>query len=129
MCHDPRPFDHGPVRCLVAPAPELRDRLKDDLEAARATLEPFTASLLQLREPRAMGFNDGLIIPGNQFPPGTPADVVRSVAAERAPLRGAVRVIVVLVDFPDRAMAPGARQHFQDLFFSSGVVDLPLPGS
>lgn len=42
-------------------------------------------------------------------------------AAERAPLRGQVRVIVVLVDFPDHPMNETA-QHFVDLFFSTGVL-------
>ena len=67
------------------------------------------------------GFNDGLIIPGTEYPLGTPLGTVRRAAAARAPLRGAVRVIVVLVDFTDAPMAtpPG---HFNDLFFSTGRI-------
>jgi immune inhibitor A len=46
---------------------------------------------------------------------------VRSFALERAPLRGNVRVIVVLVDFSDRPMSQTA-DHFRDLFFSTGKL-------
>src|SRR6185436_20392845 len=67
------------------------------------------------------GFNDGLIIPGSEFPLGTPARIVRRAAAERAPLRGTVRVIIVLVDFSDAPMA-ASRAHFKDLFFSTGKI-------
>ena len=41
--------------------------------------------------------------------------------AERAPLRGQVRVIVVLVDFSDQPMTE-TPQHFEDLFFSTGKL-------
>ena len=36
---------------------------------------------------------------------GTTAEVARRAALDRAPLRGPVRVVVVLVDFADKAMA------------------------
>jgi immune inhibitor A len=67
------------------------------------------------------GFNDGLIIPGVEFPLATPLRVVRRAAAERAPLRGSVRVIVVLVDFDDAPMGR-TTDHFRDLFFSTRKV-------
>jgi immune inhibitor A len=38
-------------------------------------------------------------MPPDYFPLGTPLEFIRNAAAERAPLRGLVRVIVVLVDF------------------------------
>ncbi|NUK28536.1 protease, partial [Streptomyces lunaelactis] len=56
-----------------------------------------------------------------EFPAGTPAARIRAAAAERAPLRGIVRVIVVLVDFPDKEMTATA-QHFRDLFFSENTL-------
>lgn len=67
------------------------------------------------------GFNDGLIIPGTELPLGTPLRTVRRQAASRAPLRGAVNVIVVLVDFVDAPMTRSADQ-FRDLFFSTGKI-------
>src|SRR5918911_1358983 len=124
---------HGPAladvwagsRCMVAPSPELQERLRAELERARNNLgrrAPAAAStLLQMRQEQPPGLNDGLIIPGNYYPAGTPLAVVRSAAADRAPLRGTVRVIVVLVDFSDKAMTQ-TTAHFEELFFSTGVL-------
>src|SRR5262249_16763656 len=64
---------------------------------------------------------DGVIIPPEAFPAGTPLATIRTAAADRAPLRGTVRVAVVLVDFSDMPMT-ATTQHFQDLFFSTGVL-------
>jgi immune inhibitor A len=108
--------------CAVAPSPELRERWLADLAEAR---ENSTSPLAQLfglaRAPRRLGFDDGVIIPPDQFPLGTPLGAIRAAAADRAPLRGAVRVIVVLAQFSDHAMVQAA-PHFRDLFFSSGVL-------
>ena len=57
----------------------------------------------------------------SQLPLGTPLSAIRAAAADRAPLRGTVRVIVVLVQFSDHAMAQPA-SHFNELFFSTGVL-------
>ncbi len=115
-------------RCAVAPSPELEDRIRAELEAARSAtgkkrtnISKVLAPVLAIKRPQPMGFNDGLIIPGSYFPVGTAAEVVRSAAADRAPLRGTVRVIVVLVDFSDKAMTE-TKAHFEELFFSTGVL-------
>jgi immune inhibitor A len=47
--------------------------------------------------------------------------VIQDAAAQRAPLRGITRIIVVLVEFSDKALA-FPRQHYEDLFFSAGVL-------
>src|SRR5262249_21095171 len=44
---------------------------------------------------------------------------IRSAPAPRVPLRGQLRVAVVLVDFTDKPMTV-PKQHFEDLFFSTG---------
>ncbi|RYP88441.1 M6 family metalloprotease domain-containing protein [Nocardioides guangzhouensis] len=80
------------------------------------------APLLRYSEPRHPGFNDGLLYPGTYYPVGTTLEVARAAALERAPLRGTVRVIVVLVDFSDHPMPNGADARFRDLFFSTGVL-------
>ncbi|HXR30836.1 MAG TPA: M6 family metalloprotease domain-containing protein, partial [Solirubrobacterales bacterium] len=67
------------------------------------------------------GYNDGLIVPGTKFPLGTPPSTIRSAAAERAPLRGVVRVIVVLVDFSDKQMS-ATPADLEKLFFSQGEM-------
>jgi immune inhibitor A len=108
-------------RCAVAPHPELRRRINDAVsQAARAAGLP---ALLTLRpaEPKQFGLNDGVILPPELFPLGTPPSAIRNAAADRAPLRGAIRVIVVLVDFSDKAMTQTAA-HYRDLFFSVGVL-------
>jgi immune inhibitor A len=116
-----RARDPDPDRCLVAPSPELQERLREQLQRLREVTDPNLGSMLRFQEPRALGLNDGTIIPPEEYPPGTPARTIRAAASARAPLRGTVRVIVVLVDFADRPMANDAH-HFQDLFFSTGVL-------
>ncbi len=108
--------------CAVAPSPELKERLRTDLaEAQKRSKSPLAESFALARGPRRLGFDDGVIVPPDQFPVGTPYGSIRAAAAERAPLRGAVRVIVVLVQFSDRPLGQSAA-HFNDLFFSTGVV-------
>jgi immune inhibitor A len=108
--------------CAAPPSPELKERLKAALaDAKKKSKSPLAEAFGLARGPKPLGFDDGVIIPPDQFPVGTPFTKIRAAAAERAPLRGAVRVIVVLVQFTDHAMAQPA-SHFHDLFFSSGVL-------
>jgi immune inhibitor A len=109
-----------PERCMVAPSPELNNLIRTEIATWSANNPALAGLKVRAGEPRHDGFNDGMIIPPDEFPLGTPS-VIRNVAAERAPLRGTVRVIVVLVDFTDQAMVQTA-QHFDDLFFSTGVI-------
>ncbi|MGK5170746.1 M6 family metalloprotease domain-containing protein [Geodermatophilus sp. CPCC 205761] len=106
----------------MAPSPELRERLREELRQFRADAEsPILRQLTLPRRPRWPGFDDGTIIPADEFPLGTPYSAISGAAAERAPLRGKVRVVVVLVDFADHPMNE-TPQHFNDLFFSTGVL-------
>jgi len=109
--------------CAVSPSPELRERLNTVLREAReaAGLPPAAAQGSLLREPHRLGFNDGVILPPSAFPPGVTTRTIRNAAVDRAPLRGAVRVLVVLIDFPDKTFGQ-ATSRFQELFFSTGVV-------
>ncbi len=107
--------------CMVAPHPDLRDAIKRDLAHLRGTATGHMANLLQVRDRTSPGLNDGLIYPGDLYPLGTPLRIARAAAADRAPLRGTVRVIVVLAQFSDKAMTQ-TKQHFQDLFFSTAVL-------
>ncbi|MBA8792418.1 immune inhibitor A [Friedmanniella endophytica] len=111
---------HG--TCAIAPSPELRERWSGQLDTAQRRLRGDDSARFTLRrEPRRLGFNDGVIVPPEEFPVGTPLQAIRNAAADRAPLRGTVRVAVVLVDFSDHAMTQ-TTQHFSDLFFSTGVL-------
>jgi immune inhibitor A len=107
--------------CAVAPSPDLKQRLKAELNQVRSSGTPLAANFALSRQPRPLGFDDGVIIPPNQFPLGTSRRSIAAAALERAPLRGAVRVIVVLVDYSDKHMTQAAG-HFNDLFFSTGVL-------
>ncbi|CAG9932030.1 M6 family metalloprotease domain-containing protein [Candidatus Nitrotoga arctica] len=108
--------------CAVAPSPELREKLKAELATARGKAGGVLGAVMGLsRGPRQLGFDDGVIIPPDQYPLGTPMRSIRSAAAERAPLRGTLRVIVVLVQFSDHAFGSTAA-YFNDLFFSTSVM-------
>jgi immune inhibitor A len=108
-------------RCAVAPHPDLGEKIKNTLKTLMASGDMPASLSLRAAEPRYDGFNDGLIIPPEEFPLGTAPSAIRNAAAERAPLRGPVRVIVVLVDFSDKNMTQ-TLSHFRDLFFSVGVL-------
>ncbi len=108
-------------RCMISMSPELKDSVKAELsKLAEAKGLPGGAQL-RLMEPRHPGFNDGMIMPPDEYPLGTSPSVIRSGAADKAPPRGVVRVIVVLVDFTDKHMARPV-QEYRDLFFSTGVL-------
>jgi immune inhibitor A len=125
---------HIEDRCLVSAAPELLESTQGQLQALRESVraedsayaEADLAARLTVqleRRNKPIGMDDGMIFPGFEFQPGTPSQVVRNAAADRAPLRGAVRVIVVLVEFSDRQMeAEHTREYFEQLFFSTGVL-------
>jgi immune inhibitor A len=109
-------------RCLVAPSPQIRARIRERLRSVGAAAAEFAPGRrLAIQPQNRPGFNDGLIVPGSEFPLGTPLRAVRRAAAARAPLRDQVRVIVVLVDFVDAPMTRSADQ-FRDLFFSTGKI-------
>jgi immune inhibitor A len=115
-----RRSDDG-TRCAVAPHPLLRQRIKVEMQALHSRPNVSAALSIQAGDPEIPGLNDGMIIPPNRFPLGTAPSVIRTAAANRPPLRGAVRAIVVLVDFADRQMTQ-ARSHFEQLFFSNGIL-------
>jgi immune inhibitor A len=108
-------------RCMVAPAPAVRRQVGERLRRADEAGIALPGHRVRLRPPDRMGLNDGLIIPGNEFPLGTPPSRVRRQAAERAPLRGTLQVIVVLVEFPDRKLEVPA-DRFEELFFSTEMM-------
>ncbi|MBL3670092.1 M6 family metalloprotease domain-containing protein [Streptomyces sp. M2CJ-2] len=106
--------------CAVCPSPEARDRMNEELQRLRDA-SPMARQFVPSGEPRMRGFNDNVFFPPEMFTAGTPSGVLRKAAAERAPLRGAVRVVAVLVDFPDKKMA-ASKEHFEKLFFSEGEL-------
>ncbi|MEO5999303.1 MAG: M6 family metalloprotease domain-containing protein [Chitinophagaceae bacterium] len=110
-------------RCLIAPSPELKKRLDAEIKKLKAiTQNSILNNKIRLgTDYKPVGFNDGLIYPGTTFPVGTSADLARSAAANKVPLKGTVRIIIVLVDFSDKVIAT-TKKHYEDLFFSLGKV-------
>ena len=110
-------------RCMVAAHPDLHEKIKGEIATIRAARAGVLNGLARAAEPQAPGLNDGMIIPPEEYPFGTPMRAIRNAAADRAPLAGVVRVIVVLVNFSDKQMgAAHTAAHFNDLFFSQGVI-------
>ena len=104
--------------CMVAPSPELNDAIKVELSRLR---KRDLGPMIKVQDREAAGLNDGLIYPGDMFPVGTPLRIARRAAADKSPLRGTVRIIIVLAQFSDKPMVQ-TKKHFEDLFFSSGVI-------
>ncbi|MEU4219629.1 M6 family metalloprotease domain-containing protein [Actinoplanes sp. NPDC026623] len=106
----------------MAPDPELNERIKDAFRRMLDSADASIADRVRLAvEPHRPGFNDGTIMPPEAFPAGTSTATIARAASDRAPLRGTVRVVVVLVEFPDRPLSPDATvEHFRELFFSTG---------
>ncbi len=108
-------------RCMVSASPGLHKKIGNELKAADKALKSLPMGEVHAHRPQKFGLNDGLIIPGTEFPLGTPPATIKNAAAERAPLRGVVRVIVVLVEFSDKKMK-ASKEHFEELFFSQGKM-------
>ena len=106
---------------MVAPSPELNEQIKQELSRLKKRVPGVLSSMVRVKDREAPGLNDGLIYPGEMFTLGTPVRRIRDAALQRTPLHGVVRVIVVLAQFTDKIMFQ-SKQHFQDLFFSEGVL-------
>lgn len=70
---------------------------------------------------RLFGFNDGCIYPPSSFPVGTKPRVMRAAALDKAPLKGDLKTIVVLVDFPNRKFSPNHTLPFFQVTSSSVI--------
>jgi immune inhibitor A len=114
------PVHHIDDFCAVAPSPGLQDRWRTELSRLRGARSPIGGRIAVARKPRAIGLDDGVIIPPDEYAPETSLRSIRAAAAERAPLRGVVRVAVVMVDFTDKKMTT-TKAHLEDLFFSQGT--------
>ena len=109
-------------RCMIGPSPELKKKLKADLRQVKRSLgSSVLSNLIKPLGKSRLGFNDGLLQPGNVFALGTSTNAVRTRSASRAPLRGSVKVAVLLVDFSDKPMAQ-PKKRFEELFFSEGII-------
>jgi immune inhibitor A len=109
-------------RCMIAPSPQVKEELKRDLNRLKSLASSeILSNLLTPKQQDKLGFNDGLVMPGNVFPLGTSAMEARKLSLQREPLHGTLRVIVVLVEFPDKKMNE-TKEHYEDLFFSKGKV-------
>jgi len=112
---------HDGQRCMIPPHPDLKKKIIEDLANFRRQYgDNVLFNRLIIGGEHRPGVNDGLIRPGNTFPLGTPLQVARSSRSQQ-PLRGNLKVLVVLVDFSDAPMNT-PKSHFDDLFFSLGQI-------
>jgi immune inhibitor A len=110
-------------RCMVAPHPDLKKKLKKDFQKLQDQLGNSTLrTLIKPERKKRLGLNDAMILPGDVFPLGTSPAMARGLSSKsRAPLTGTLRVIVVMVEFPDKKITK-KKKNFEDLFFSKGVI-------
>lgn len=108
-------------RCMIAPHPKLKEAMKKEMEKLKKGMHKGLANKIKLGEGTRPGMNDGLIYPGDLFPLGTSSGLAKAAKLDKPPLRGVLRVIVVLVDFSDLPMKK-TKKHFEDLFFSKGKI-------
>lgn len=101
------------IECLVPPSPELEEKIIQTQKRLRAGLDLPSAPSENLLDLKTF-----LLIKSR--PPVTRANTLVSTGVEFAPVTGTRRVVVLLVDFPDK---PGTQtlQHYKDLLFSSGT--------
>jgi immune inhibitor A len=113
-------------RCMVAPHPQLQERMKSEIQGMLSAHPELGVmrSMLRVGQPAArLGFNDGLVLPPSYFPASASPHAIRSASLQRAPLRGVLRVAVVLVDFADQQFdSTHDAAHFEELFFSQGAI-------
>lgn len=109
-------------RCMIAPHPDLKKKMNIEIKKlTKETSKSILTNKIKFSEISAPGLNDGLVYPGEMFPLGTSLHAARSARLEKTPLRGTLRVIVVLVDFSDKVMVK-TKKHYEDLFFSLNKI-------
>ncbi|MFJ4977205.1 M6 family metalloprotease domain-containing protein [Streptomyces coeruleorubidus] len=106
--------------CAVSPSPELRERFQEERQRVESA-SSLGGRYVMGGGPRYPGLDDGMIKPADEYPIGTPRESIAAAAAERAPLTGAIRVVVILADFSDKEMT-ASQEHFEKLFFSLGAM-------
>ncbi|KAL6253117.1 hypothetical protein RBB50_000838 [Rhinocladiella similis] len=120
MCFGSNSQPDGP--CLVSPHPSV---LADTTRGGRDALREQIPGRLPPGGPTGTlhGLNDGTLFPQSRYQQVPVPSLARMsrAALERTPLRGAIRVAIVLVDFSDKPMTM-SKQHFEDLFFSKGKI-------
>ena len=122
---DPRTAARPDGPMPVAPHPELRRRMKERLDSIRSSANGDLGAFfnqLRIRDPVRHGLNDGVRIPATAFAPGTSVRAMRRMATERLPLRGTIRLAVVLVDFDDRQLTRRPSE-LDDVLFSIGRLE------
>lgn len=108
--------------CAVSPRPDVAKAIREEVEKARS--ENPALRLFTQRSRKALGMDDGLLLPPHRFPIGTSAREMRRYASDRYAARARVRrepwrLVVLLVDFEDAPIARN-RAHFEQLFFGVG---------
>lgn len=111
-------------QCAIPPHPDLLARHKTELLKIQGTGDETAfrrlSNSLALESRTLLGLNDGTIFPKSHFEKSVSISAMTRAALERAPMRGTINVVLVLMDFQDVQMAAGAKERFEELFFSTG---------
>ncbi|KAH6642487.1 immune inhibitor A peptidase M6-domain-containing protein [Boeremia exigua] len=114
---------HHEARCFVPPHPSLLARTKR-LQLQNPN-DAATLARVQTALPRQsslLGRDDGAIFPKSHFSPQASIKTMAAAALERAPLRNAIRIIVVVVEFQDVKCPPETIDRTKDLWFSTNKI-------
>ncbi|MGW6915067.1 M6 family metalloprotease domain-containing protein [Kitasatospora sp. NPDC054939] len=120
--HPTDPDDHHPCRIPLSPQAQaqLQARYQDLMNTRRlpkeTTFEQFYFVWRSRRRgENLIGLDDGAVRPG----PSTGAQLIDRPARQ---LKGVVRTLVLLIDFPDRPHEPDhTTGHFEQMLFSEGT--------
>ncbi|KAK3217228.1 hypothetical protein GRF29_1g2317844 [Pseudopithomyces chartarum] len=114
---------HHEAPCFVSPHPNLLRKLKAQASQFNVQLAGNAPKVQPLEShfsrPKVPGLNDGTIFAPAHFKKPTSAMAMSKAALERAPLRGPIRVAVILCEFQDVKMMSGTKERMEDLFFST----------
>ena len=115
--------DQRAQTCAIGPSPELKEKWDKELSRTLGRKRDVAAPVFGLEpEPTHLGFNDGVIMPPESFPAGTPMAAIRSAAALIAHRCAARSGWPWCSSTSPTSTMTATKQHFQDLFFSSGVL-------
>ncbi|KAF2271922.1 M6 metalloprotease [Westerdykella ornata] len=117
---------HCTEPCFVPPHPDLLAKARTESLTSQGTVDQAVfkkkTSRLFNGERRIPGMNDGTIFPPSHFKEPTSIMAMSTAAAERAPLRGNIKVAIILAEFQDVKMTPGTKERFEELWFSTGKI-------
>jgi immune inhibitor A len=106
----------------VPPSPQVLKAMREEFDNLILSASPSLRAHVRMGEARRRtpGFSDGIIYPPQELPAGLLAAAPALAPASPGPVRGVIRIIVLLLEFSDQKMTTPVG-HFQELLFSDGT--------